>query len=42
MKAGIATGIGFWAAVAVFGFWGWVGYCLAVSAVLWATSRKGA
>ena len=41
MKLGIAVSVGFWTAVAVWGFWGWATFCAVSAVVVWATSRKG-
>lgn len=40
MRGVIATAF-FWAAVAAWGFVGWVGACAALAAWMWLTARKG-
>lgn len=39
MKTAIVT-ITFWAAVAVWGFWGWACVCTVAGLILWYTTRK--
>ena len=41
MKTAIVV-IGFWTAVAVWGFWGWATFCTAGAAAFWYLARKEA
>lgn len=40
MKTALIVSAAFWTSVAVFGFWGWFGFILAASAVVWALERR--
>lgn len=40
MKAALIVTSAFWTAVAVFGFWGFAGFLLAASAVVWMIERR--
>ena len=42
MKSGILVSVCFWAAVAVWGFWGWLGAVAAFAvAIFWHLREKG-
>ena len=40
MKTAIALSIGFWTAVAVWGFWGWAASCTAGAVALWYLGKE--
>lgn len=40
MKIGIIVGVAFWAAVAVAGFWGWLGFCTLGAVASWLVDRR--
>lgn len=40
MKTGIFAGFGFWGAVILGGFWGWLGYCIFLAFGILMACRK--
>ena len=40
MKTGLLIGAGFWAAVAAWGFWGWLGFCVLCGLAAWVVERR--
>lgn len=40
MKLGLIVSAAFWTAVAVWGFWGWAGFCTIGAVAMWISARK--